>query len=70
MSSTVSGINSTWQGESHSIYSFSGGPLEKPDTPFGLTIYSEDIGVFGEMSLQPVRVQYYKSEKMCAEHMY
>lgn len=61
-------INSTWQGEGHSTYSFSGGPLEQRGMPFDLVVYSEEIGVSGKISLQRVRVHCHKSKKTCAEH--
>lgn len=63
-SSSAFGINSGWEGEHHSTYSFYGGLLERPDLPFGLTIYSQDIGIYGKMSMQPVRVHCQKSDKM------
>lgn len=52
----VRGILSGWSGENYSLYSFSGGPFEKPDIPVVLGLNGYDTDVFGTVMLTPVRV--------------
>lgn len=51
----VRGILSGWSGENYSLYAFSSGPFEKPDSPVELGLYGYDTGVYGTVRLTPVR---------------
>lgn len=52
------GFSSSWFGEDGSVYTFLGSPFEKPDMPVTLSLYGNEMAVYGDITLTPVRVHH------------